>query len=79
MLKGFKEQAKHLGAASFLKPQEQAYFLRQCPQPRKYGWTAEAVRQMILDLRHCLAALAENPLLTDSGQYKPVYRQRGFQ
>jgi hypothetical protein len=33
---------------------------------------------MILDLRHCLAALAENPVLVDSGQYKPVYRQRGF-
>jgi hypothetical protein len=78
LLKGFKEQANHLGAASFLKPKEQAFFLKQCPHPKKYGWTAEAVKHMILDLRHCLAALAENPLLVDSGQYKPVYRQRGF-
>jgi hypothetical protein len=33
---------------------------------------------MILDLRGCLAALAKNPLQTDTGQYKPVFRQRGF-
>ena len=33
---------------------------------------------MILDLRHCLASLAASPLQTDTGQYKPVYRQRGF-
>ena len=67
LLKGFKEQANHLGAASFLKPREQAFFLKQCPHPRKYGWTAEAVRQMILDLRHCLAALAENPTANGYG------------
>jgi hypothetical protein len=33
---------------------------------------------MILDLRHCLTALAAAPLLTDTGLHKPIYRQRTY-
>jgi hypothetical protein len=78
MLKGFKEPAKRLGAPSFLEPQEQAFFLAQCPHPRKYRGLAEVVIQMILDFRNCLTALANAPILVDTGQYRPVYRQRPY-
>jgi hypothetical protein len=78
MLKGFKEPAKRLGAPSFLNPQEQDYFLKQCPSPKKYRWASEAVIQMIIDLRHCLQALSKDPLLTETGLYKAIYRQRTY-
>jgi hypothetical protein len=78
ILKDFKEPTRRLGAPSFLKPQEQAFFLRQCPHPKKYRWRAEAVVQMIIDFRRCLTALAKDPLRTETGLYQPIYRQRTY-
>jgi hypothetical protein len=78
ILKDFKEPTRRLGAPSFLKPQEQAFFLELCPRPKKYRWRAEAVIDMIVDFRRCLTALAKDPLLTDTGLYKPIYRQRTY-
>jgi hypothetical protein len=78
MLKDFKEPTKRLGAPSFLNGQEQAYFRKQCPNPKKYRWTSEAVIQMIIDLRRCITALAKDPVLTDTGLYQPIYRQRTY-
>jgi hypothetical protein len=76
LLKGFNEAAERLGTPSFLKPKAQQAFLELCP--RKHLWAAKAVIRMITELRHCLASLAASPVLTDTGKYKPVYRQRGF-
>jgi hypothetical protein len=78
ILNDFKEPTKRLGTPSFLNPQKQAMFLERCPYPKKYRWKAEAVIQMIVDLRHCLTALATDPLLMDTGLYNPIYRQRPY-
>jgi type IV secretion system coupling TraD/TrwB family protein len=48
-------------------------------QPKKYRWMAERIASMLTDLRYVLSVLSEHPILVDTGQYVPQYRQRTYQ
>jgi len=48
-------------------------------QRRKHRWMAEKFVAMLTDLRYVLTVLSEHPVLVDTGQYVPQYRQRSYQ
>jgi hypothetical protein len=48
-------------------------------QRRKNRWMAERILSMLTELRYVLTVLSENPILVDTGQYVPKYRQRSYQ
>ena len=48
-------------------------------QKRKNRWMAERIIAMLTELRYVLTVLAENPVLVDTGQYIPKFRQRTVQ
>jgi hypothetical protein len=39
---------------------------------------AERIVTMLTELRYVLSVLAEHPILVDTGQYVPRYRQRSY-
>jgi hypothetical protein len=39
---------------------------------------AESVVSLLTELRYCIRSLANEPILVDTGQYQPVYRQRTY-
>jgi hypothetical protein len=48
-------------------------------QRKKHRWMAERCNQMLTELRYVLTVLSDNPILVDTGQYVPKYRQRSYQ
>jgi hypothetical protein len=69
------------GMASFGTP---AFLTNSAPrfvsiQSKKHQWMAERIVTMLTELRYVLAVLAESPILVDTGQYVPQYRQRSYQ
>ena len=48
-------------------------------QKKKRRWMAERLVQMLTEFRYVLTVLSENPILVDTGQYVPKYRQRTYQ
>jgi hypothetical protein len=48
-------------------------------QRRKHRWMAEKFVTMLTELRYVLTVLSEHPVLVDTGQYVPQYRQRSYQ
>ena len=48
-------------------------------QAKKNRWMAERIVTMLTELRYVLSVLAEHPILVDTGQYIPQYRQRSYQ
>ena len=47
-------------------------------QSKKYRWMAERIVALLTELRYCMGALAADPILVDTGQYVPRYRQRSY-
>jgi hypothetical protein len=67
----------HFGRPAFLTDGAAARFVSI--QKRKNRWMAERIVAMLTELRYVLTVLSENPILVDTGQYVPKYRQRTYQ
>ena len=79
--KAFKPGFEKFGKPSFTSPVESQAYLSQIAKrwKKRHFWMAEEFVSMLKELRYCLEALAKDPLLVDTGQYVPQYRQRTYQ
>ena len=64
------------GTPAFL-PDNAARFVKR--QHKNYRWMAERIVSMLTELRYVLSVLATHPIMVDTGQYVPQYRQRSYQ
>jgi hypothetical protein len=64
------------GTPAFLTDRAPRFVSRE---PKKTRWMAERIVTMLTELRYVLTVLSEHPILVDTGQYVPQYRQRTYQ
>ena len=72
----FSQGAERFGTPAFTTPESAAQFIQAAH--KQYKWMAEAIIRMLTEWRYVLSALAEHPLLCDTGNFVPKYRQRPF-
>ena len=72
----FREGMAFFGTPAFF-PDRAERFVQS--QHKNYRWMAERIVAMLTELRYVLTVLAEHPILVDTGQYVPQYRQRSYQ
>jgi hypothetical protein len=78
-LQGFDPSAAIFGKPRFVEPQRSAsYIAATAKYDKKETWMAEAVVEMLTELRYTLQVLAHNPILVDTGQLIPRYKLRTF-
>ena len=79
--KAFKPGAEQFGKPSFTTPFTSQDYISQVAKnwKKKYVWMAEEIVSMLKELRYCMGVLAKDPILVDTGQYVPQYRQRTYQ
>jgi hypothetical protein len=75
-LRGFAQSATRFGKPPFTNPDTAAAYIAAAPKKRQ--WMAEGVVRLLSELRYCIRSLASEPILVDTGQYQPVYRQRTY-
>ena len=75
-LKEFREGAERFGTPAFITPKSAATFIHSAS--KQYKWMAEAVINQMTEWHYVLSVLSENPLLCDTGNFVPKYRQRLF-
>jgi hypothetical protein len=73
---GFFKGARVFSDPNFIHKDSVSMFLNSCRKKKKQA--AQALVNMITDLRYSMAILAENPILVDTGQYQPKYQNRAF-
>jgi hypothetical protein len=74
-LLAFQEGMAVFGKPAFLRNHAER-FVRE--QRKGHRWLAEAVVSLLTELAYTLSVLAEHPVLIDTGQYIPQYRQRTY-
>ena len=75
-VRAFREGMASFGTPAFLTNSAAAFVKRQ---HNNYTWMAERIVSMLTELRYVLSVLAKHPILVDTGQYVPQYRQRTYQ
>ena len=75
--KGFKKGAEIFGNPNFIHKDSVAKFIGSSSLKRARNASAAAVK-MITELRYAMDALAQHPILVDTGQYQPKYQNRTF-
>jgi DNA helicase HerA-like ATPase len=75
-LRGFRDGIKAFGTPAFLTDGAARFV---SVQAKKHRWMAERIITMLTELRYVLTVLSEHPILVDTGQYVPKYRQRSYQ
>jgi hypothetical protein len=74
-LQDFHEGMTAFGKPAFLRDHAER-FVREQRKHRR--WLSEALVTMLTELAYALSVLAEHPVLVDTGQYIPQYRQRTY-
>jgi hypothetical protein len=75
-LRAFRDGMAVFGTPAFLTDRAEGFVHSQ---PKNSRLKAERIVTMLIELRYVLSVLSEHPVLVDTGQYIPKYRQRSYQ
>ena len=75
-VRAFRDGMASFGTPAFLTDRADRFVQSQ---HKNYRWMAERVVTMLTELRYVLTVLAQHPIMVDTGQYVPQYRQRSYQ
>jgi hypothetical protein len=75
-VRAFRDGMASFGTPAFLTGRATRFVQSQ---HKNYRWMAERIVTMLTELRYVLSVLTQHPILVDTDQYVPQYRQRSYQ